>query len=323
LADFGEIAEGWSGRGIVILSGRPMYLANAYMNLCFIRRHLKCELPVEVWYLGRHERNERMFSAIGSLGGVKFVDAHEVQRIFPMKPNTMGCVHKGFAPASTEGWRTKSYCLLHSGFREVISLDSDCFLFQKPEFLLHEFPPYLNTGAVFSADIDTAPDTPRLVNPTTRIVSRLGAYTDREWDYSRPNPMWGFLGLEEDDLPEFESGFMMVDKGRNVDAVFASFYLNDESDFVYRYLYGDKDTFHLAWSFCRSPCHVIRDVSRERDHIVGRAMGATLFEHRVFTNKFDIEKEWDQSPNDNSFYMREEFLEYFNSAKKHSALKIF
>lgn len=322
-ASFDEISEGWSGRGIVILSGGVMYLANAYMNLCYIRKNLKCELPVEVWYLGRRERNERIFSAISSLGRVKFIDAHEVQRRFPMKPNNLGRIHKGFAPASTEGWRTKSYCLLHSGFREVICLDSDCFLFQRPESLFHEFPEYASMRAVFSADIDTNPNTNRLVNPDTRIVSRLGVYANCEWDYTRPNPMWAHLGLEEDGLPEFESGFMMVDKTESADAVFASFYLNDESDFTYRYLYGDKDTFHLAWSFCNSPCHVIRDVSRKNEHIVGSTMGSVLFEHRVFINKFDIEKDWNESPNNNEFFMREKFIGYFNCAKQQSLPRIF
>lgn len=322
-ATFDEVSSSWHGRGLVILSGRPRYLANAYMNLSFIRRDLGCRLPVEVWYLGPDERNDRMFGAIESLGGIRFVDAAEVQKTYPMKPNLIGCITRGFAPATTDGWRTKAYALLHSGFREVMYLDSDCFLFQRPEDVFDGLAGYLETGAVFSADIDTNPETPRKVDPATRLLPRVGSFVDREWDYSRPNPMWGMLGIREDDLPEFDSGFMMVDKGRNVDPVFMSFFLNDNSDLTYRYLYGDKDTFHMAWAFCRSPCRVLREVSRETGHIVSRALGSVLFEHRVFLDKFDVEAGWDEPPNNNGFNVRDRYRGYFEEARRHFRVRIF
>jgi len=322
-ANFGEVSSTWSGRGVVIISGRPLYLSNAYINLCFIRRDLGCRLPVEIWHLGGDERNERMFDAIRSLGGISFVDASEVQRIYPFKPNTIGQITKGFAPATVEGWRTKAYAILHSRFREIIYLDSDCFLFQKPENLFERMPEYLETGAVFSADIDTNPETPRKVDPVTRLIPRVGSFSNKSWDYSRPNPLWGFLGISEDDLPEFDSGFIMVDKMRHVDAVFVSFFLNDNSDITYKYLYGDKETFHMAWAFCRSPCRVLKDVSRDSGHIISRAGNSILFEHRVFLDKFDIGKSWDEPPNNNSFHMRERYSQYFEEARKHFSVRIF
>lgn len=322
-ASFDEISAGWSGRGIVVLSGRPVYLANAYMNLCFLRRDLGCHLPVEVWYLGPHERNERMFDAIRSVGGVRFVDATEVQRTYPMSPNTLGLITRGVAPATTEGWRTKAYALLHSSFKEAVCLDSDCFLFQNPERLFDSLPEYRETGAVFSADIDTHPETTRKVDPNTRLLPRVGTFSNKTWDYSSPNPMWGILGIEEDDLPEFDSGFMIVDKGRHIEPVFMSFFLNDNSDLTYRYMYGDKDTFHLAWAFCRSPCSVLKNVSRESGHIVSRALGSILFEHRVFVDKFDVRVGWDDPPNNNRFHMRDKFQEYFAEAKRHFSVRLF
>jgi len=321
--EFDEISRSWAGRGVVILSGRPRYLTNAYMNLRYLRENLGCRLPVEIWHLGPHERNDSMFDAFRSLGGIRFVDMSDVQRTFPMKPSTIKSITKGFAPASIHGWRSKSYCLLHSRFREVVLLDSDCFLFQRPESLFDGLQEYLRDGAVFSADIDTDPNTKRLVDPSTNIVTRLGIFSDKEWDYSRPNPLWAILGIPEDDLPEFDSGFMVVDKSRHVEATFLSFFLNDNSDLTYRYLYGDKDTFHLAWSFCRSPCSVIRDVSRGNNHIVARARGSILFEHRVFRSKFDVEKCWDCFPNNSDFHMREKFRRYFEDAKRHFSVKKF
>jgi hypothetical protein len=322
-ASFDEVSAMWFGRGIVIISGRPLYLANAYINLCFIRRELKCSLPVEIWHLGAGEKNDRMFGAFSSLGGINFVDASEVQRTYPMKLNKIGRITHGFAPATTDGWRTKAYALLHSRFREVIFLDSDCFLFQRPELLFDTLPEYLDAGAVFSADIDTNPETPRKVDPSNGLIPRVGSFINREWDYSLPNPIWGLLGIQEDDLPEFDSGFMMIDKGVHVDPSFLSFFLNDNSDVTYRFLYGDKDTFHMAWAFCGSPCRVLRNVSRDSGHIVSRTMGSVLFEHRVFVDKFDVERGWDEPPNNNPFHMRDSFRHYFDEARRLFSVKIF
>lgn len=322
MVKFDDLIQSWSGKGIVILSGGLLYLTNAYMNLCYLRRNLLCNLPVEIWYMGPNEKNERMFGVLESLGGITFIDANEFQKSFPMTPSHIGCITKGIAPAATEGWRTKAYCLLHSRFREVILLDSDCFLFQTPESLFSDYTAYSSAGAVFSSDIDTDPDTVRHVDPETRLVTRLGTYSNKKWDYSAPNPMWKIMGMDEDDLPEFDSGFMIVDKHKNAEAVFLSFYLNDLCDFTYRYLYGDKDTFHLAWAFCGSDCHVIMDVSRKNDHIISHARGSILFEHRVFINKFNVKKSWDTFPNNNCFHMRDEFREYFLEAQR-SLIRIF
>jgi hypothetical protein len=293
------------------------------MNLCYIRKELKSELPVEIWHLGKKECNFKMFSAIKDLGSVRFFDVYEHQKTYPMKPNNLEPITKGLAPASTEGWRSKAYVLLHSNFKELIFLDSDCFLFKKPEYLFDHFPEYISNRAVFSADIDTNPETTRKVDPKTFLLPRVGTFSNKEWDYSKSNPMWFILGIQEDDLPEFDSGFMMIDKGSNVESVFMSFFLNENSDFVYRYLYGDKDTFHMAWRFCNSPCHVIKDVSRNHENIVAKIDGSILFEHRVFIYKFDVEKNWGDFPNNNKFHMREKFKFYFEEAKKYSSIKIF
>lgn len=323
VAGFDEISAEWFGKGIVLLSGRPLYLANAYINLCFIRRDLGCKLPVEIWYMGPQERNDRMFEVIGSLGGVRFIDLCEFQKKYPMKPNSLGCITHGFAPATTDGWRAKAYIILHSSFQEVLYIDSDCFLFQKPEELFASLPGYRETGAVFSADIDVNPNTPRKTDSATGLLPRVGCFIDRTWDYSKPNPMWEILGIQEDDLPEFDSGFIMVDKRRNIDPVFISFFLNDNSDLTYRYMYGDKDTFHIAWAFCQSPCKVLKDVSRETGHIVSRSLGSVLFEHRVFLDKFNVEVGWDVSPNSNDFNMRDRYRQYFEEARRHFRVRIF
>jgi hypothetical protein len=47
--------------------------------------------------------------------------------------------------------------------------------------------------------------------------------------------------------PELESGQMVIDKRLSWLPFQLTLHLNGHSDFYYRYFYGDKDTFHLAW----------------------------------------------------------------------------
>jgi hypothetical protein len=47
--------------------------------------------------------------------------------------------------------------------------------------------------------------------------------------------------------PSFESGQMLIDKSRCWEPLAVTMWMNRHSDFWYRYFFGDKDTFHLAW----------------------------------------------------------------------------
>jgi hypothetical protein len=320
---FGEVSEKWAGRGIVTLSGRPLYLLNAYMNIRFIREFLGSDMPVELWYLGEEEIHRGLFSLIGRLGGVDFVDARERQKAFPMKPGTLGRIMFSNCPSAMDGWRNKSYAMVHSRFREMIFMDSDCFLFRRPDEVF-SIPEYRECGAVFSADIDARPDTSgRSVDPKTFIVTRLGIFSGGRWDYSKKNPIWDIIGAEEDELPEFESGFILLDKTAHLDSLFLSLFLNENSDLVYRYVYGDKDTFHLAWAKNKDRCRVLTGLSRDGGHIVCRHEGSVLFSHRVYNTKFNPSVPWDRFPNSNDFPHREVFKEYFQAAVAAMRPKVF
>jgi alpha 1,2-mannosyltransferase len=321
---FDEVADSWTGRGLVFLSGGFLYLSNAYMNIRFIREFLKSQVPIEVWYFGKKEINKRLFAAIKNLGNIDFVDIEEKQKLFPMKGSNLERIMHEKCPATMDGWRNKSYAILHSRFREVVYLDSDCFLFQKPESLFDDSMEYSECRAIFSSDIDVNSDiSGRKVDPKTFIVSKLGSFSERRWDYSKPNPLWELIGAEEDDLPEFESGFIMVDKHTHRDSLFLAWFLNENSDVTYQYLYGDKDTFHLAWAKTKASLYMLKDVSRSNGHISCKYKDSILFEHRVFDNKFNCSKDWETTPNNNSFSFKDVFHEYFKEVKNIISTKVF
>ena len=117
------------------------------------------------------------------------------------------------------GWELKCFAMLHSAFEEVLLLDADNCPVRDPAFLFDE-PPYNQTGAVFWPDY-------------TRLAESRA--------------VWAASGIPYRDEPEFESGQIVVDKRRCWKALNVAMHLNEYSDWWYRLVHGDKETFHLAW----------------------------------------------------------------------------
>jgi ADP-heptose:LPS heptosyltransferase len=153
------------------------------------------------------------------------------------------------------GWELKAYAIRHSRFREVLLLDADnvplvdlTFLFDTPE--------YRRTGASFWPD---APGDPI------------------------PWRVWEFCGISKPDNLTFETGQMVLDKARCWRALVLAQWYNEQSDFFYHHVYGDKETFHLAFrkldlpfSMPTSPLHMLDGTFCQHDFD-----GRRILQHRV------------------------------------------
>jgi hypothetical protein len=152
------------------------------------------------------------------------------------------------------GWELKPYAIVHSRFREVFLLDADNVALIDPA-ILFELPEYAACGAIFWPD-----------------VVRL-----------RPdNPIWEICGVAFRGTASFESGQLLVDKQRCWQALQLALHMNQHSDFFYQHLYGDKDTFLMAWlrlgqAYAMPPHPPIHrhGVLNQRDF-----GGRTIFQHR-------------------------------------------
>lgn len=179
-------------------------------------------------------------------------------------------VRKQYPSRILNGWELKCYAILHSRFREVLMLDADnvavvdpAFLFGTPEFQCH--------GAIFWPD-----------------YGRL----------ARDRSIWRLTGVDYRDEPEFETGQIVIDKKRCWAALNLAMWMNEHSDFWYRHIHGDKDTFHFAWrklgkeyAMPTTPIYPL--------HLPGRSdgvmcqhdfAGRRVFQHRNF-GKWTLERE--------------------------------
>jgi hypothetical protein len=191
-------------------------------------------------------------------------------------------VRKCFPTRTLKGWEMKPYAMIHCPFKDVMLLDADNIPARDPAFLF-DTPQYQETGALFWPDYGRlAPD---------RLI-------------------WSLCGVEYRDESEFESGQMVVDKEKCWRALNLTMWYNEHSDFYYNHVYGDKETFHMAWRKLDAP-YVMPQKSIEQ-------INTLICQHDFDDNiLFQHQKKWsmDICDDDQSFIHREECLRYLRQLK--------
>jgi predicted GH43/DUF377 family glycosyl hydrolase len=125
-------------------------------------------------------------------------------------------------PRILNGWELKPFAILHSRFREVLYLDADNMAAVDPTYLFTD-ERFRSTGALFWPDL------------TGSLNGKISELT------------WDVAGIDWRTPPAFESGQILIDKSQCWRELQLTMHLNEHSDFWFRYVYGDKDTFKLAW----------------------------------------------------------------------------
>ena len=190
--------------------------------------------------------------------GRKEMDEHMKTLVAPLDVECIDAckVRKKVPIRIMSGWELKAYAILQSPFGEVLLLDADNVPVIDPEFLFAT-PEFKATGAIFWPD-----------------------YEGR--DRKKAKPVWRSCGLRQPHEPEFESGQMVLDKERCWQALRLCLWFNENSDFYYQYLYGDKETFHVAFRKLKKsyrlvpkPIHSLNGTMCQHDF-----QGRRIFQHR-------------------------------------------
>jgi hypothetical protein len=207
-----EIPHYKLGRGIVIGAGGSKYFGCAFACIYTLRK-LGCSLPIELWYLDEHEIDNKM-KALCDMYNISYVNANKFCKINNIQPRILN------------GWELKPFSTLYSDFKEVLYLDADNIPVNNPEYLFNDNN-YKNLGAIFWPDLP----------PAKR----------KEW---LPPEVWHNVGLEYIEEVDFETGQYIINKEKCYKELNITMWMNEHSDWFYKFVYGDKSTFHLAWRFC-------------------------------------------------------------------------
>lgn len=204
--------------------------------------------------------------------GVRCVDAYKVRKKFPAR--------------LLEGWELKPYAILHCPFREVLLLDADNVPITNPDFLFRT-PEFKETGAIFW------PDYMLTDSPKDRTI-------------------WHSCGVELPNERQFETGQIVVDKKRCWRALSLTMWMNENSDFYFKYVYGDKETFHIAfrrveksYSFVPTPIHRLDSTMCQHDFSARR-----IFQHRNM-DKWNLKR----NKRIEGFWYEEECRSYLNKLR--------
>lgn len=187
------------------------------------------------------------------------------------------------------GWQLKPYSIIHCPFREVLSLDADNVPALDPTYLF-DVNPYKELGSIF-------------------------------WpDYHRLSPehsIWRLSGVAYRNEPEFESGQIVIDKSRCMRALSLAMWMNEHSEFWYRHILGDKETFHFAWrkldqpyAMPDRPIYPLDGTMCQHDFI-----GRRVFQHRNLAK-------WSLGENRRveGFEYEKECLEFVDQLRPHERL---
>jgi hypothetical protein len=201
-------------RGIVVGAGGAKYFGCGFA--CFyILRKLGCTLPIEFWYLDEYEMDNKM-KELCDVYGIRYINA------------TKYCEENNIKPRILNGWELKSFSTLHSNFKEALYLDADNIPVKDPTYLFDD-QRYKELGAIFWPD--------------------LPPHKRKEW---LPEICWNNVGLEYRDEVDFETGQYLINKEKCYKELSLTMWMNEHSDWFYKFVYGDKSTFHLAWRKCGS-----------------------------------------------------------------------
>ena len=201
-------------RGIVIGAGGAKYFGCGFA--CFyILRKLGCKLPIEFWYLDEYEMDNNM-KDLCKYFGINPINATQYYKDHNLSPRILN------------GWELKPFSTLYSNFKEVLYLDADNIPAKDPTYLFDDSR-YKELGAIFWPDLP----------PNRR----------NEW---LPAICWNNVGLEYRSEPDFETGQYLIDKDKCFKELNLTMWMNEHSDWFYKFVYGDKSTFHLAWRKCGS-----------------------------------------------------------------------
>ena len=157
--------------------------------------------------------------------------------------------------AIRDGWQLKPFALMWSRFAEVLMLDADQVPAIDPSGLF-DWPEFATTGAVFWPDVV---------------------------DLRQDNAIWAAMGLPAQRSVSLESGQILVDKSRHWRALSIALGLNAEAERLYRLIYGDKDTFLLAWLLADARYALVphRPFVDTRVLVQRDFAGRPLFQHRT------------------------------------------
>jgi hypothetical protein len=211
-------------------------------NLHFLRNELGCKLPIELWQINQE---------VSDLTQQKLETLQEQYNL-----SLKNVAEYTDNPEHWRGWQIKAFILKCTEFHNVILCDCDSVFLKNPETIFDD-PNYISTGTYFFKDwIKHVPKNREIEIPARKLFIRSlmpekNQYFPEEWNYIYEIPdtvqsMWYYQ----------EAGVVYFNKIMLPDVLETIYKLNKNHDEIYKYIYGDKETFWLACCMNNKPFYM-------------------------------------------------------------------
>ncbi|KAK9818014.1 hypothetical protein WJX72_005712 [[Myrmecia] bisecta] len=207
-------------RGIVIPAGGNVLLTNAFMVISVLREMHRCTLPIEVFYNGAREMDEKTNHYFESrFKNVTLFDLSTAP--YPSHHRRIPIDHYTF----------KAYAFYHSSFDQVLLLDADSIPLRDPEYL-YDTPQFLEAGHLNWPDW----------------------WYDNLPGFGWPLEAYALFGLAPPQmgphvLQGSEAGQTLLDRRRHWEVLEWYWFANTHGpDGLYKWMWYDKEALQLAFS---------------------------------------------------------------------------
>jgi len=211
-------------------------------NLQMLRHSIQCKLPIELWQIGQ-EVSDSMQERLKVLEK-------------PLNLSFKNVNDYTDNPEHWKGWQIKAFIVKHTSFDEIVLCDCDSLFLLDPEIIFKD-PNYISTGTYFFKDwIKHEPfcgdiEIPARKEFIKKLLPEKKKYFPEEWNYIYDLPetvqtMWYYQ----------ESGVVYLNKSIHEDIVETIYELNYNYEETYKYVYGDKETFWLAFVMNNKPFYM-------------------------------------------------------------------
>jgi len=197
--------------GIAMTIGTQSHVDNAYATLSALRNQQKSSMPVTVFYMDGEIAKDVADMFTQAFGNIQFVNMASL-------PSTPLCDEQ--APA---GFAIKALALYHAKeyYQHVMWMDVDSLPLTTPESLF-ESEAYTTQGNMFWPDFYN------------------GWVNEAIYD--------ALTTAKPSEVADTESGQLLIDTCKHADVLQFVHVLNQQSAVTYDYMFGDKDTFRLAFA---------------------------------------------------------------------------
>lgn len=225
------LLRSFKGKGIVICTGSFHYRF-AHSSVDTIRNVLKSKLPIEIFYAGESDLSLKHREELESYPDVYTTD---ITQFFD---NDILFIN---------GWAIKPFAILASRFEEVILMDADSTYIHDPAEWFED-EGYIEKGALFFKDRT-------LYAGPHRGSEWLHSWMKDPMEFAKNSRFYNELSSHE-----IESSTIVINKAKRLLGLLATCKFNERiirDKVVYQNVFGDKETYWMAFDMAREPFDVM------------------------------------------------------------------